>query len=309
MYRLTLIIPTFNRARSLLRALDSVARQTLDPAVWECLIIDNASTDSTAAEVARFAAEHPELHLRLIREEQQGVSYARNRGLREASTEFICSIDDDERINPEFLEHYLRFFEDHPDAAVVGGRIIPEYEVERPRWMSSWTERPIANPIDLGTEIRPFPRGVLPGGGNMGFRRSVALQFGFATELGRTGGQLIGGEENDFFLRMAASGHTLWYLPDAVMWHIIPPEKLTEAYFRRLAYHNGISQRLRAELRGGVGRLRLNEVLKWGATLLLSLTMRAPQRRMLWVMRREIGRGIFPKNAPTTHKAGDRSAK
>ncbi len=295
MFRLTLLIPTYNRSRSLLRALDSVARQTLDPAHWECLVIDNASTDDTAEVVARFAEAHPSLHLRLIREPQQGVSYARNRGLQEATTEWICSIDDDERVNPEFLEHYLHFFERYPDAAVVGGRIIAEYEVERPLWMSHWTERPLANPIDIGSTIRPFPSGSLPGGGNMGFHRSVALRFGFATELGRVGGKLIGGEENDFFLRLRDAGYPLWYLPDAVMWHIIPPEKLTEEYFSRLAYHNGISQRLRSELRGGLLLLRFKEVLKWGATLLLSLPMRPPQRRMLWVMRREIARGIFQK--------------
>lgn len=295
MLRLTLLIPTYNRAQSLRRALDSVARQTLNPAVWECIVIDNASTDTTAACVERFRTEHPELRIRLVREEQQGVSYARNRGLREATTEWICSIDDDERINPEFLEHYLHLFESHPEVQIVGGRIIAEYEVERPVWMSRWTERPIANPIDLGQQLRPFPKGSLPGGGNMGFHRSVALQLGFATELGRVGGKLIGGEENDFFLRAVESGHTLWYLPDAVMWHIIPPEKLTEAYFRRLAYHNGISQRLRAELRGGVAWLKVREVMKWGATLLLVLTQRAAQRRMLWVMRREITRGIFQK--------------
>lgn len=295
MFRLTLLIPTYNRAQSLLRALDSVARQTLNPADWECIIIDNASTDATAACVARFCEEHPTLHIRLVREERQGVSYARNRGIEEATTEWICSIDDDERVNPEFLEHYLHLFESRPEVQIVGGRIIAEYEQERPVWMSRWTEQPIANPIDLGREVRPFPRGVLPGGGNMGFHRSVARRIGFATELGRVGNCLIGGEENDFFLRAAQQGYQLWYLPDAVMWHIIPPEKCTEEYLRRLAYHNGISQRRRAELRGGVGWLRVREVMKWCATLLLSCTLRAPQRRMLWLMRREIGRGIFQK--------------
>lgn len=55
---------------------------------------------------------------------------------------------------------------------------------------------------------------------------------------------LIGGEENDFFERMMRGGETCWYVPDAVMWHIIPPGKLTEDYFRRLCYNVGVSQRL-----------------------------------------------------------------
>ena len=295
MLRLTLVIPTYNRSRSLLRALESVARQDLNPALWECLIIDNASTDDTAEAVARFAAEHPTLQIRRVVEQQAGVAHARNRGLQEATTELICSIDDDERINEGFLSAYLRFFESHPEAAVAGGRIIAEYEEERPRWISRWTERPIANPMDYGDTIRPFPAGALPGGGNMGFRRSVALQFGFATELGRVGGKLIGGEENDFLLRMQQAGHTLWYLPDAVMWHIIPPEKCTDEYLNRLAYHIGISQRRRAVMRGNLRWARLSELAKWVATLLLALTMLPVKSRRLLRMRYEISRGLFGK--------------
>lgn len=292
---ITLVIPTYNRAESLLVALRSVARQRLDPALWECLIIDNNSTDHTAEAVARFAAEHPALHLRRVVEPQAGVSHARNRALQEAATELICSIDDDERINEDFIESYLRFFESHPEAKIAGGRIIAEYPAGRPAWMSRWTERPIANPMAFGTAIRPFPKGALPGGGNMGFRRSFALRYGFNTRLGRVGGKPIGGEENDFFLRIRESGEELWYIPTAVMWHIIPEEKLTAAYFDRLTYHIGISQRRRAEERGEVVATLLKEGLKWIATLLLCLTMHPIKSRKVVRMRRQISRGLLEK--------------
>lgn len=305
MLRLTLLIPTHNRSRELVRALESVARQELDPALWECVVIDNASTDDTAAAVERFAAEHPTMRLRRVYEAVPGVSHARNRGLHEATTDLIASIDDDERINPGFLGAYLRFFDEHPAAQVAGGRIIAEYLAGRPQWLSRWTEQPIANPIDLGEEVRPFPAGRLPGGGNMAFRRETALRYGFATELGRVGDRPIGGEENDFFDRLRADGVPLWYLPDAVMWHIIPPEKVTEAHFRRLAYHIGISQQLRAELRGGLAAARLREGAKWLATLLLCCTLRPAQSLRLLIMRREITRGLCAKSP----KKGRETAK
>ena len=295
MLRLTLLIPTFNRSRELLRALRSVAEQRLDPALWECVIVDNNSTDDTADAVARFAEEHPTLQIRRVVEPKAGVSHARNRGLQEARTELIASIDDDERINPDFLEAYLRFFDTHPEANIAGGKIIAEYPSGRPAWMSRWTERPIANPMDYGEEIRPFPKGALPGGGNMAFRRSVALRYGFDTQLGRVGSKLIGGEENDFFLRLVASGETLWYVPDAVMWHIIPKEKLTTEYLDRLSYHIGISQRRRALRDGKLPRALVAECAKWVATLLLGLTL-SPRK---WVrvvrMRRQISRGVWQK--------------
>lgn len=301
MFRLTLIIPTYNRSRELLRALDSVAAQSLDPALWECIVVDNASTDNTAEAVARFAAEHPTLHIRRVYEPEAGVSHARNRGLREATTELIASIDDDERINREFLAAYLRFFDTHPEAHVAGGKIIAEYPTGRPRWMSRWTERPIANPMDYGEQVRPFPKGALPGGGNMAYRREVALRYGFDTELGRVGGKLIGGEENDFFLRLRETGETLWYLPDAVMWHIIPPEKLTTEYLKRLSYHIGISQRRRAMSRHELLESQLKECLKWVVTLLLIFALRPWQWLQVVRMRSEISRGLFQKEPKTTN--------
>lgn len=293
MFRITLLIPTYNRSRELLRALQSVAAQQLDPALWECIVVDNASTDDTAEVVERFAAEHPSLNLRRVFEPRAGVSHARNRGLQEATTPLIASIDDDERINPAFLEAYLRFFDTHPEANIAGGKIIAEYPSGRPDWMSHWTERPIANPMDFGTQVRPFPKRCLPGGGNMAFRREVASKFGFDTELGRVGGKLIGGEENDFFLRLRQAGETLWYVPDAVMWHIIPEEKLTEGYLKRLGYHIGISQRRRATRDNALHSAYLKEGLKWLVTLLLIVTLRPAQWVRVVVMRREISRGLF----------------
>lgn len=296
MIRISLIIPTHNRAASLIRLLESVVRQTADPALWECVVVDNASTDDTAARFAAFAAAHPQLGLRMVYEPQPGVSHARNRGLREARAGLLAWADDDELLNEGFIEAYLDFFDRHPEAAVAGGGVIAEYTAGRPRWMSRYTEMPIANPIDFGPVVRPFPRGRVPGGGNMAFRRAAALRCGgFNPALGRIGRELTGGEENDFFERMQCAGETIWYVPEAVIRHIIPPEKLTEDYFCRLCYNVGRSQRLRAAIHRRKHKTRLLELCKWGATLLLCFTMRPAQSRWLLRMRREISRGLFEK--------------
>ena len=294
MIRLSLVIPTYNRAAPLLAALESVVRQDLPPQEWECVVVNNNSPDDTEARFGAFAAAHPGVTLRMVREESPGVSYARNRGLAEARGGIVVFIDDDERVNEGFLRAYADFFDSHPEAVVAGGRIVAEYPGGRPAWMSKWVEMPIANPMDFGAAVRPFPAGRVPGGGNMAFRRSAALRYGgFDPSLGRVGRMLIGGEENDFFERLMRGGETCWYVPGAVMWHIIPPEKLTESYFRRLCYNVGVSQRLRAGMYCRYPKTLLFECLKWGATLLLSLTM--PPRKSLWLirMRYEISRGLL----------------
>ena len=200
MIRLSLIIPTHNRSERLIAALESVIRQDLPAADWECVVVSNNSTDDTVARFGDFAARYPGLNLRLVTEDGPGVSYARNRGIAETSAPLLVFIDDDERINPGFLRAYADFFDAHPDAVVAGGRIIAEYVTGRPAWLSKYTEMPIANPMDFGDAVRPFPAGRVPGGGNMAFRRSAALRYGgFDPSLGRVGRMLIGGEENDFF--------------------------------------------------------------------------------------------------------------
>ena len=197
MIRLSLIIPTHNRSERLIAALESVIRQDLPAADWECVVVSNNSTDDTVARFGDFAARYPGLNLRLVTEDGPGVSYARNRGIAETSAPLLVFIDDDERINPGFLRAYADFFDAHPDAVVAGGRIIAEYVTGRPVWLSKYTEMPIANPMDFGDAVRPFPAGRVPGGGNMAFRRSAALRYGgFDPSLGRVGRMLIGGAEN-----------------------------------------------------------------------------------------------------------------
>lgn len=298
MLRLSLLIATYNRSTSLLGALRSVAGQQADPAAWECLVVDNNSTDDTAACVEAFGLAHPNLNLRLVRETQQGLSHARNRGIAESRGAYLAIIDDDERINSEFVQAYIDFFDTHPDVAAAGGRIIAEYPQGRPRWMSRWTEAPIANPIDLGSEARPFPPGRIPGGGNMALRRSAIERHGaFDPQLGRTGKRLLGGEESDLFERLRRADEQVWYVPDAIMWHIIGPEKLTADYFDRLGLNVGRTQRLRAAIHGGTTRLLLGEACKWLATLLLAagylLRLEPAKTGRLLRMRTRITQGIL----------------
>ena len=297
MIRLSLVIPTYNRAAPLLAALESVVRQDLPPQEWECVVVNNNSPDDTEARFGAFAAAHPGVTLRMVREESPGVSYARNRGLAEARGGIVVFIDDDERVNEGFLRAYADFFDSHPEAVVAGGRIVAEYPGGRPAWMSKWVEMPIANPMDFGDAVRPFPAGRVPGGGNMAFRRSAALRYGgFDPSLGRTGEQLIGGEESDLFQRLADAGERCYYVPTAIMWHIIPPRKISREYFESLCYQVGRTQRLRAGMRGQTVRLLSGEAVKWGATLLLALgfllRFSVPKARYLLLMRRQITRGI-----------------
>ena len=296
MIRLSLVIATYNRAEQLMITLDSVAAQQCSCGEWECVVVDNNSSDNTRERVERFTAEHPELNLRYIFEQRQGLSHARNAGIAASVGDIIAFIDDDERIVEEFVEAYITLFDSYPDAMAAGGKIIADYPTGRPRWMSHYPELPIANPMDFGEEVKPFPKSRIPGGGNMAMRRTVFATIGmFDTSLGRTGKRLIGGEESDLFERMAKFSMRCYYVPRAVMYHIIPEEKLTAEYFDRLTYNIGVTQRARATLHGRRMSLYLSEIAKWFAALLLCLVHRPAQSHYLLKLRYNISRGIFQR--------------
>lgn len=297
MIRLSLVIATYNRAEQLMITLHSVAEQSKNPAQWECIVVDNNSADNTKQRVEAFIAEHPLINIRYHFERNQGLSHARNAGIREAQGDIITFIDDDERIVPDFVAAYINLFDNYPAAMAAGGKIIAEYPTGRPRWMSHYTERPIANPMDFGDYVRTFPKGRIPGGGNMAMRREVFTQIGlFNTSLGRTGKSLIGGEESDLFERIDKAGMACYYTPRAVMYHIIPSQKLCDSYFERLCYNTGISQLTRARIHNRTLRLYIGEVAKWFATLLLCLLHTPVQSKYLIKMRRNISKAIFGKH-------------
>ena len=300
MLRLSLIVATYNRSASLINALESVAQQNAPASEWECIVINNNSSDDTPERFAEFAAAHPDLNMRMVTELRQGLSFARNRGIRESEAEYIAIIDDDERISPDFISSYISLFDSTPDAVAAGGPIVAEYPSGRPRWMSHFTERPVANTMYFGDKVREFPEGRIPGGGNMAMRRSAVRRYGvFDTSLGYVGDSLIGGEESDLFERLRIAEAKYYYVPTAVMYHIIPPEKLTQKYLSRLSYNIGVSQLRRAKYYHRVGRVRVMELVKWFVTIVLALwylvTLQWSKAKYLLLMRFNITKGLWSK--------------
>lgn len=295
--KLSIIIATYNRSASLVRTLESIVRQSADVALWECVVVNNNSTDDTAQRFAEFAAAHPHFSLRMVDEPKQGLSNARNGGIAAAQGQYIAIIDDDETVEESFAASYIEFFEAFPSAVAAGGAVIPRYDNQKPKWLSRYTEQMIANPLDLDVVVTLFPSHRVPAGGNMAFRREVFEQVGvFNPLLGRNGVSLVGGEENDLFARLRRCGHPLYFVPNAAIYHHIPDEKLTDDYFDRLSFNVGRSKRLRAEMDGSVDALLRDERRKrlatWVLAALYFLTFQPQKANYLVRMRKGITRGV-----------------
>lgn len=97
---ISVIIPVYNAERFLSAALDSVLAQSYKN--WELILIDDGSIDQSGAICDQYAAQHPE-QVSVIHQCNQGVSVARNAGLRIAQGDFIFFIDADDVIAPDCL--------------------------------------------------------------------------------------------------------------------------------------------------------------------------------------------------------------
>lgn len=112
----SIVLPTYNRAHSILKSVESILRQTYP--YWELLVIDDGSTDNTKEIIADIAAS--DTRVRYFGQLQnRGVSAARNEGIRLAQYEYIAFQDSDDIWKEDKLQKQMRIFEDNPEVGMV----------------------------------------------------------------------------------------------------------------------------------------------------------------------------------------------
>ena len=252
--RLTVLISTHNRATLLERTLASLNR-ALRPADFntDILVVANACTDETPVFLETYqtqAADRNWLPLAWLAEPQSGKSHALNRAIPELHSDLVALVDDDHRVDENFLTAICSAAESYPDAALFCGRILPDWDGSEPAWTHDtgpYRIYPLPVPVqDQGDAPHPVGlEGPKPGGGNLILRRAVFNRVGgFATELGPQGHNLGGGEDTDFILRTLNAGEKMVYIPDIRQYHFVAPERLRLGYLLRKSF-----QRSRAMMR------------------------------------------------------------
>jgi glycosyltransferase involved in cell wall biosynthesis len=117
----SIVVTTYNRAKLLsARSLASIKRQTFSD--WDCVVIDDGSTDDTEAVVMALAKEDPRFSY--FKKQQGGPASARNFGIRKTHGKFIAFIDDDDEFMPTFLEVALATFTERPEISYLSSHAI-----------------------------------------------------------------------------------------------------------------------------------------------------------------------------------------
>lgn len=235
---ITVVLCTYNRCKSLVTALNSVAASVLPESVeWEILVVDNNSKDATREVVTGFCKRNP--RLRYLFEQKQGKSNALNTGIHEARGHIIAFMDDDVRVEPNWLQNLTVPLLDQQWAG-AGGRVVPEWSRPAPPWLSpqAWYAAGPLVKFDLGDKAGELFEP--PFGTNMAFRKSVFEKCGtFRPELGPRPGSEIRNEDTEFGARVLAARERLRYVPSAIVHHPVPENRIDKKFFLAWWYHKG----------------------------------------------------------------------
>ena len=238
---ISVIVCTHNRAADLERVLASLSGQRPTRHAWEVLVVDNQSTDDTPQVVSRWTDRLP---LRYLIEPTLGLCNARNAGWRATTSPLVAYIDDDALAGPGWIGAVVTAFSaGGPELGCVGGRVDPIWEAARPSWLS--------DQVSLGLTIvnwSPAPRQILDlktewlVGANLAVRRT-ALQAvgGFSPGLDRVGHRLLSSGDVHLVQRIIDHGFRVEYHPAMQVRHRVPAARLTQAWFRRRYFWQGVS--------------------------------------------------------------------
>jgi len=297
---ITATISTYNREHYLPQVLDSLKRQTLFKDLFEIILVDNNSPGNTKEIAMSFKAKNPDIAFEYYLERNQGLSYGRNRGIKEASGKYVTFIDDDAFLADDYLEVIYNYFEANTGVVAIGSKILLHYESVIPDWENKYLNS-LLGYFNIGDEVKRFPKSDYPRGSNMSFKTSVFEKVGgFNVELGRKGGNLAGSEEKDMFMRIYKHKVLLVdYIPNAIVYHCVPIERTTTEFIKRQALGTGKSEKIRIKSEGLKSTIisYLKELVKWGGSFALffiyMFKAQFAKGRMIVKFRWWVSKGLF----------------
>jgi glycosyltransferase involved in cell wall biosynthesis len=234
---LSVVISTRNRARELERTLRSLQQQDLPDLAAELVIVDNGSSDGTAAVLQN---PWPGLRIVALFEPIAGKSRALNRALDTVKGDLLVFTDDDITAGPGWLAGLHRASVRFPEAHLFCGPIVPSFPEGAPAWRAHPRAGAFFGLFQPSSPEGPLSEGLLPFGANFAVRRRALSGLKFRLDLGPSSenGPLLG-EDTEFLHRVRAAGTPCIYVPSSAVDHHIDPLQLQPAWIFERAFHLG----------------------------------------------------------------------
>jgi hypothetical protein len=233
------IVCTHNpRISYITRTLAALSDQTLSRDEWELIVIDNASDERLDRRVD--LSWHPAA--KIIRENELGLTPARLRGIRESIGDVVVFVDDDNILAADYLAMVKEIAATHPHLGAWRGSVSPEFESPPPEWTRRYWGNLVIREVTRDNWSNLYSVGEsTPLGAGLCVRRVVAAEYqrlhdeGLrARMLDRSGQSLVSGGDNDLAACAIDVGLACGVMSSLHLTHLIPDERLTEAYLLRL---------------------------------------------------------------------------
>ncbi len=229
---ITILICTYNGAQKLPVTLRHIAQQVTTGIECELLVIDNASTDDTLETVQREWQQYQTaVQLRILTEDQVGLTFARHKGITSARYDHVVLCDDDNWLAPDYAYKALALMEQHNNIGILGGHGHFVYETPAPDWLLAcnlYAGGPQAVDSGLVKDHLVYGAGAV-------LRKAAYKEVckkGFTSALtDRQGHLLTSGGDYELCYVLALAGYVTWYEETLHFDHFITANRLTLDYY------------------------------------------------------------------------------
>ena len=230
---LSVVICTYNRNDILKICLETIVKYFPTNFSAELIVVNNNSTDSTGQTLTEFVKTYS--WCRVVNEPLSGLSQARNTGFQSANYHWILYLDDDAKVDQSLFDRIHEHIKSQTYQC-IGGMYLPWYINKKPNWFKDkWASNRL-----IYDSLQPMRTGEFASGGVFLIHKNLLKKHkGFRTNYGMHGTQLGYGEETDLQRRIRKSGQKIAYDPKMIIYHLVPPHKMTVSWQLNSSFQMG----------------------------------------------------------------------
>lgn len=232
---ISVVICTYNRSNILSICLESFLSVASDK-FKELIVVDNNSNDTTHQVVQNYQKNISVL--KYVKEKQVGLSFARNTGWEIASGDWVVYLDDDTKVESNFISRIANTIEEN-NFDCIGGTFEPYYLNVKPSWIPDYFGKRslISEKVKIINNPSEFAIGLI-----MAIRKSRLRELkGFDTQLGMNGYMLRYGEETDLQKRMMSKGYKIGFDPNWFVYHLVPSYKQSLRWILKSTFQKSLT--------------------------------------------------------------------
>jgi glycosyltransferase involved in cell wall biosynthesis len=230
----SVIICCYNSSTRIIETLTNLKNQEVPTHInWEIILVDNASNDDTSLVATNFW-QNCVIPFKIVFEPTAGLSYAREKGIKEAKYEYLLFCDDDNWLDLNYVSRVFELMYRNKHIGALGGLGIPEFEVEADEWVKAYQGIYATGPqgVSNGKVMSNHVYGAA-----CCYRKSAMQKLfskGFTYLLtGRQKDKLTGGEDHELCYALALIGYQIWYDNKLIFRHFIPKERMNYDYINK----------------------------------------------------------------------------